>query len=152
MGGSFYDEVMEIEKELKKSNVSKTPSVQEIDKDAKICPRCGKPLKLKHGKYGDFWGCTGFPPCNYTEQIELLTPQKPVEAGQLRLNLQERETAKERELTIELSVAKANNAKLQQIIQTLNKEINKIKAERDKAKAQLNAIKRAKSKKAVNIK
>ena len=31
------------------------------------CPRCGCVLKLRSGRYGDFWGCTGYPECRYTE-------------------------------------------------------------------------------------
>lgn len=32
----------------------------------KICPKCGGNLVLKHGKYGDFYGCSNFPNCRYT--------------------------------------------------------------------------------------
>lgn len=30
------------------------------------CPRCGLSLKLRSGRYGNFYGCTGFPDCRYT--------------------------------------------------------------------------------------
>ncbi|MFM5687476.1 topoisomerase DNA-binding C4 zinc finger domain-containing protein [Aeromonas caviae] len=26
----------------------------------KICPECGRPMKIRNGQYGDFWGCTGY--------------------------------------------------------------------------------------------
>ncbi|MDN2662643.1 UvrD-helicase domain-containing protein [Psychromonas sp. 14N.309.X.WAT.B.A12] len=26
----------------------------------KICEKCGRPMKLRSGKYGEFWGCTGY--------------------------------------------------------------------------------------------
>lgn len=26
----------------------------------KICDKCGRPMKLRHGKDGEFWGCTGY--------------------------------------------------------------------------------------------
>ncbi len=32
----------------------------------KKCPVCGSPLKLRSGKYGSFWGCTGYPDCRFT--------------------------------------------------------------------------------------
>lgn len=32
------------------------------------CPKCGNALKLRSGKYGGFWGCTGYPDCRYTEK------------------------------------------------------------------------------------
>lgn len=34
-----------------------------------ICPRCGKKLVLRHGKNGDFMGCTGYPDCKFTKKI-----------------------------------------------------------------------------------
>lgn len=34
-----------------------------------ICPKCGKPLIEKNGKYGKFLGCTGFSKCKYTAKI-----------------------------------------------------------------------------------
>ena len=41
-----------------------------IDKSRfKICPRCGEPMRKRNGKYGEFWGCKGYPDCRYTEDI-----------------------------------------------------------------------------------
>jgi superfamily I DNA and/or RNA helicase/very-short-patch-repair endonuclease len=31
-----------------------------------VCPRCGRPLLKRKGRYGQFYGCTGFPYCKYT--------------------------------------------------------------------------------------
>ncbi len=31
--------------------------------DKLICPNCGRPMKLRKGPYGEFWGCTGYPEC-----------------------------------------------------------------------------------------
>lgn len=33
----------------------------------KLCPRCGSELRRRNGKYGEFWGCSGFPACRYTQ-------------------------------------------------------------------------------------
>lgn len=33
------------------------------------CPVCGKPLLIKHGRFGQFIACSGFPECRYTESI-----------------------------------------------------------------------------------
>ncbi|MBR4746486.1 MAG: DNA topoisomerase 3, partial [Desulfovibrio sp.] len=30
------------------------------------CPRCGSELKLRQGKNGPFWGCSGYPRCRFT--------------------------------------------------------------------------------------
>ena len=35
----------------------------------KICPKCQMPMKKRNGRYGEFWGCTGFPKCRYTENV-----------------------------------------------------------------------------------
>lgn len=35
----------------------------------KLCPNCGLPLMKRNGRYGEFWGCTGYPGCRYTENI-----------------------------------------------------------------------------------
>ena len=33
-----------------------------------ICPRCGKKLVLKNGKYGEFYGCSGYPRCRFIKK------------------------------------------------------------------------------------
>ncbi len=33
----------------------------------KRCPRCGADLKKRSGRFGEFWGCTSYPACRYTE-------------------------------------------------------------------------------------
>lgn len=38
--------------------------------EAKKCPRCGNIMKRRNGRYGEFWGCMGFPSCRYTENVE----------------------------------------------------------------------------------
>lgn len=40
-----------------------------LDVNVKACPLCNLPLKKRNGRYGEFWGCTGFPNCRYTENI-----------------------------------------------------------------------------------
>ena len=37
---------------------------------AKRCPRCGQPMALRKGRFGAFYGCTGYPGCRYTENVE----------------------------------------------------------------------------------
>ncbi len=36
-------------------------------KTSKKCPKCGKPLIEKFGRFGKFYACSGFPDCKYTE-------------------------------------------------------------------------------------
>lgn len=37
--------------------------------DHSKCPECRKYLVKKKGKYGAFWGCTGYPNCRYTRPL-----------------------------------------------------------------------------------
>ena len=39
-------------------------------KDGRTCPQCGGAMVRRHGKYGDFWGCTNYPQCRHTERID----------------------------------------------------------------------------------
>ena len=34
-----------------------------------ICPKCGKPLVIKTGRYGKFLACSGYPKCKYTKSF-----------------------------------------------------------------------------------
>ena len=45
------------------------------------CPKCGKPLAIKHGRNGKFIGCTGFPDCDFTKSIIKTTGVKCPECG-----------------------------------------------------------------------
>lgn len=31
-----------------------------------VCPKCGAPLVLRQGRYGEFYGCSNYPRCRYT--------------------------------------------------------------------------------------
>ena len=41
----------------------------EAARNVKRCPKCGNVLMLRHGKYGDFYGCAGYPVCSHTENV-----------------------------------------------------------------------------------
>lgn len=36
----------------------------------KACPKCGKPLVIKYGRFGKFLACSTFPECKHTENFE----------------------------------------------------------------------------------
>ena len=46
------------------------------------CPKCGKPLLLRNGAYGEFISCSGYPKCKYVKQ-ELLDVPCPKCGGDL---------------------------------------------------------------------
>ena len=50
-------------------------SINRVDPSAndageKKCPKCGKPMKIRKGKYGLFFGCSGYPDCTTIEAIK----------------------------------------------------------------------------------
>jgi len=52
---------------LDKTNIGRAEITQEaIGED---CPKCGKPLNARLGKRGKFIGCSGFPECDYTRNM-----------------------------------------------------------------------------------
>jgi DNA topoisomerase I len=46
------------------------------------CPKCGKPLLLRNGQYGEFISCSGYPKCKYIKQ-ELLDVKCPKDGGDI---------------------------------------------------------------------
>ena len=42
----------------------------EASKTIPTCPKCGSILKKRTGKFGPFMGCTGYPDCRYTRNID----------------------------------------------------------------------------------
>lgn len=60
----------EIEKE-KESRTQILPKGNKAEKleEIKVCPRCKSELVKRDGKYGEFWGCSRFPKCRYTEKV-----------------------------------------------------------------------------------
>lgn len=39
------------------------------DVERGICPRCGGKLVVRHGKNGDFYGCSNFPKCKFSKNL-----------------------------------------------------------------------------------
>ena len=54
------------------SGVSDTPTKGSDDPQSQAivpnCPKCGDLMKLRTGKFGDFWGCVNYPNCKGTRQ------------------------------------------------------------------------------------
>jgi len=45
------------------------------------CPKCGKPLAIKTGRFGKFLACSGYPECKYTQSYQLKTGVKCPQCG-----------------------------------------------------------------------
>ena len=66
------------------------PFGEEAEKEAQMraevsdekCENCGKPMALKHGRFGPFLGCTGYPECKTIKGIEKKTGVKCNKCGE----------------------------------------------------------------------
>jgi len=45
------------------------PSISQDEVIERPCPTCGKPLMIKHGRFGKFIGCSDYPNCRFTEPL-----------------------------------------------------------------------------------
>ncbi len=60
----------EITISLKEKSVSPTPTkTEKVETTDEICEKCGRPMVVKKGKYGNFLGCSGYPECNNLKKI-----------------------------------------------------------------------------------
>ena len=57
----FHANLLEKEKRVAKKKLEEPTD--------KKCPKCGKPMVIKLGRFGKFYACSGFPECKYTEPI-----------------------------------------------------------------------------------
>ncbi len=64
--GEFYEPFSK-NLRIKEKEISKKELTEQ--KTNKLCPKCGKSLVIKLGKFGKFLACSGFPECKYTEPI-----------------------------------------------------------------------------------
>lgn len=65
---AFYDPFKEI---VQQASLSIPKQVKLVEFVGQPCPKCGKPLVYKQGKFGRFIGCSDFPKCTFTEPLSL---------------------------------------------------------------------------------
>lgn len=58
----FIEQIHLIDEQVQRKDVT-TETLEEQ------CPKCGKPLAIRLGKRGRFIGCTGYPECDYTQDL-----------------------------------------------------------------------------------
>lgn len=58
----FKQDLALAEKNMEDMRVADRPSNE-------VCEKCGKPMVIKSGRFGDFLACTGFPECKTTKSI-----------------------------------------------------------------------------------
>jgi DNA topoisomerase-1 len=59
----FHDLIEDKDKNVQRSDVTQ----EKIDEN---CPTCGKQLSIRLGRRGRFIGCSGFPDCDYTRNLD----------------------------------------------------------------------------------
>ncbi len=63
---SFYDLLL---KDLKKGEKTDSIKKEGIPVEGEACPKCGKPLVIKEGRFGRFKACTGYPECQFKQSL-----------------------------------------------------------------------------------
>jgi len=48
-------------------SVRAAPPAPQAPPTQKACPDCGSPMRVRSGRSGAFWGCSGYPDCKHTE-------------------------------------------------------------------------------------
>ncbi len=72
----FKARIEDTEKNVKRSDVTQ----EKLDEN---CPKCGSPLSIRLGRNGRFIGCTGYPECDYTRNLndDASAPLEPEKVG-----------------------------------------------------------------------
>lgn len=65
----FIQQIHDIDEQVQRKDVT-TELLEEQ------CPKCGKPLAIRLGKRGRFIGCTGYPECDYTQDLSAQAGEK----------------------------------------------------------------------------
>jgi DNA topoisomerase I len=60
--GPFKEQIDHTQENVKRSDVTH----EALDE---ACPKCGKPLSIRLGRHGRFVGCTNYPECDYTRDL-----------------------------------------------------------------------------------
>ena len=66
----FIKQVHEIDEQVQRKDVT----TEALDEK---CPKCTQPLAIRLGKRGRFIGCTGYPECDYTQDLSAQNGEKP---------------------------------------------------------------------------
>jgi DNA topoisomerase-1 len=60
--GPLKEELEVADKEIEKVEIEDEPT-------GEICEKCGKPMVKKHGRFGEFIACSGYPECKNTKAV-----------------------------------------------------------------------------------
>lgn len=68
----YYKILLDLKKNFaisKAEHIGNINNMQNLLKQG-VCPRCGGNLVLRNGKHGQFYGCSNFPKCKFTKNID----------------------------------------------------------------------------------
>jgi DNA topoisomerase I len=70
-----------MEKNLNQANEQVERVKLTVELTDEKCPKCGKPMAVKSGRFGKFLACTGYPDCKSTKPFQVKTGAKCPECG-----------------------------------------------------------------------
>jgi DNA topoisomerase-1 len=79
--GVIEDFYTPFNKDLQKALQTAEKVKIEDEKTGEACPKCGKPLVVKTGRFGKFVACSGFPACKYTQSFQVKLGVKCPDCG-----------------------------------------------------------------------
>jgi DNA topoisomerase-1 len=68
----WIDALKEFYEPFAKALAEAEVKMEKVKKEIKTkekCPKCGKPLVIRQGRYGDFMACSGYPKCKFTKAL-----------------------------------------------------------------------------------
>jgi DNA topoisomerase-1 len=69
------------EKDLQKAVLTAEKVKLADEPTGDMCPKCGKPLLVKTGRFGKFIACSGYPQCKYTQSFQVKVGAKCPQCG-----------------------------------------------------------------------
>ncbi len=78
--GDFY---RPFERDLKQAEQKIGEIERPVVEIGEACPTCGRPLVRKHGRFGEFIACSGYPECTYTRPIGIGVPCPQCKVGEV---------------------------------------------------------------------
>jgi predicted RNA-binding Zn-ribbon protein involved in translation (DUF1610 family) len=66
----IYDKLIDIKNNPQATDCEHIQGIIKTKQDiaSNICPRCGKALVQRQGRYGNFYGCSGYPNCKFIKK------------------------------------------------------------------------------------
>lgn len=67
----YYSILLELKGSPKRKRRDHVKSIKKMKSDIEnnICPRCGRELVIRKGRYDSFYGCLGYPECTFKKKI-----------------------------------------------------------------------------------